>query len=861
MLSCLLVNCPQCNVKIIFNVTVQVIVIYMKKTKQKIVAFVLLIFAAALIFLLSLVLERQGFELESFPIMEYHEDVIGLVEPIWRPVIKDIDFSHKEHFYTESIGITFSINNENIIQLFYTLDGSPPHGASGIVYTEPIMLTADLPNDLYQKQKETNDDYSDWVNSYVLKVCGQKSDGTFTAVYTHTYFVGGNVNERFDTLVFSLSTDPYNLYDYEYGILNPGKLRSDFMIERGITGPYDFHFSNPANFNIRGNESERPVYVELIDGNGNSLLAQNAAMRVFGTSSRIMSQKSLKLIAGWEFDENFNRFNYDFFPDDRTYYGRTITSYKRIVLRNNSNDSTYAFLRDATVMDLSGPVLQDTQSTRAAAVYLNGEYYGFVWVTQVYDNNYFDTHNEIGEREGEWITLKDGGEREFNVDVDNQLEVQALADYQFMYDLSVPDYFFDEDIFSALCELIDIDNFLTYYAVQIYIDNDDWSYKNYKPYRYYGDDSYKYQDGMSTADGKWRWLIYDTDQTLGLYRCVSTPSLGILLGFEDGNANNGVSPLLAAVVYTAPGMRERFATILCDLMNWHFSPTNVTAAVRKKEAERNNELLYNFKYGGFQLTPDADFIQPIVEFSPERTERQIDWIINWANERPGEMIKQIEDYLFIDPNGYIVACSPHEIADIKLNTFYVTNVFEGFYFDICTVTFTASNPDGYIFSHWLVNGVVVTDEELIVGKDDAKDGRVNVELVLKPDEQIVPVITRIDYKGRNDYIVIHNPYTENIDLRNFYISDDLNNPFKQVIANKILRPGQSIKLYARNYIIPDALGGFGLSFNLRRGETLTITNIDGEMVFSMELPQINHDYVLVRNKRTGQYKDVLREIY
>jgi len=831
----------------------------MNETKQKIMAFVLLIFAAALVFLLSSELESRGYEVESFPIMEYHEDVIDLVEPIWRPKIKDIDFSHKEHFYEESIGVTFSINNDDVIQLFYTLDGSPPHGSSSNLYVEPIILTADLPTDLHQKQKETGEDYSDWVNSYVLKVSGKKSDGSFTNVYTHTYFVGGNINERFDTLVFSLSTDPYNLHDYDYGIFNPGKLRSDYMIEKGITESFNFHFNAPANFNIRGTESERPVYVELFDDNGNSLLAQNAAMRVFGGSSRIMNQKSLKLIAGWEFDENFNRFNYDFFPSNRTYYGSAITSYKRIVLRNNSNDSAYAFLRDATVMDLSAPVLQDTQSTRAAAVYLNGEYYGFVWVTQVYDSNYFDSHNEITQREGEWITLKEGGEREFNIDDNNPMEVQALADYQFMYDLSVPDYFFDEDVFSALNKLIDIDNFLTYYAVQIYVDNDDWNYKNYKVYRYYGDDSYKYHDGISTADGNWRWLIYDTDQTLGLYRCVSTPSLGILLGLEDGNSNNGVSPLLAAVVYTAPGMKARFATILCDLMNWHFSPANIIAAVRKKEAERNNELLYNFKYGGFQLKPDTDFVQSILEFGPERTERQINWIINWANERPGYMRKQIEDYLFIDPGGYVIACSPHEIADIKLNSIYVTSDFEGFYYDICTVAFTASNPDGYLFSHWLVNGFMVTDEELIVGKDDAENGRINIELVLKPDEQIVPIITRIDYKGRNDYIVIYNPYSENIDLRSFYISDDLNNPYKQVIANKILRPGQSVKLYARNYIIPDALGGFGLSFNLRRGENLIITNIEDEIVFNMELPQINQEYVLVRNKRTGQYIDVLRE--
>ena len=40
-------------------------------------------------------------------------------------------------------------------------------------------------------------------------------------------------------------------------------------------------------------------------------------------------------------------------------------------------------------------------------------------------------------------------------------------------------------IYEKLCELIDVENYLEYYALQIYILNEDWPHNNYKVYRYY----------------------------------------------------------------------------------------------------------------------------------------------------------------------------------------------------------------------------------------------------------------------------------------------------------------------------------------------------------------------------------------
>ena len=129
---------------------------------------------------------------------------------------------------------------------------------------------------------------------------------------------------------------------------------------------------------MRGIEWERPVYVEILDSEGNCLASQNAGMRTFGGYSRSMEQKSIKLYARSEYDKDKNRSDVDFFGDETDYNGFKIDSFKRIVLRNSANDNPFGFIRDETIQECAELTeLYDVQNTRAAAVFLNGEYYGF----------------------------------------------------------------------------------------------------------------------------------------------------------------------------------------------------------------------------------------------------------------------------------------------------------------------------------------------------------------------------------------------------------------------------------------------------------------------------------------------------
>jgi hypothetical protein len=113
--------------------------------------------------------------------------------------------------------------------------------------------------------------------------------------------------------VFSFSTDSYNLYDYDYGILVPGRIRDEWFDANPDT-ELGRHWWD-ANYRMRGRESERPVHVEVFTQDGTRVIAQNAGMRVHGGASRVFPQKSLRLTARREYEPGAGRFHHEFFED------------------------------------------------------------------------------------------------------------------------------------------------------------------------------------------------------------------------------------------------------------------------------------------------------------------------------------------------------------------------------------------------------------------------------------------------------------------------------------------------------------------------------------------------------------------
>lgn len=83
-------------------------------------------------------------------------------------------------------------------------------------------------------------------------------------------------------------------------------------------------------------------------------------------------------------------------------------------------------------------------------------------------------------------------------------------DYRTQYDLIT--YISNNDMsladnYEQACEIIDIDSFIDYYALEIYIANQDWLPNNCAYWR-----SRECNAKNQYYDGRWRWMLFDTDQ-------------------------------------------------------------------------------------------------------------------------------------------------------------------------------------------------------------------------------------------------------------------------------------------------------------------------------------------------------------
>lgn len=738
---------------------------------------------------------------------------------------QEISFSEEKFFYSQAVSLELAANSatdgKEVAEILYTTDSTPPQTSEkSEVYTQPIELECGIEN----------------VKSYTIKACAKYTDGTMGETCTHSYFVGENADERFNTLVFSVSTDPYNLYDYENGIFTAGKLRDDYMKETGDRNP---EAPAPANYNMRGKEWERPAYLEVFEQDGDRVISQNVGIRCFGGYSRALEQKSIKLFARKEYD-TCNEFDYDFFPEDLTLDGRRVTQYKRLVLRNCANDSPFGFVRDETTLKCAELTpLRDTQQTKAAAVFLNGEYYGFAWLHEVYDDNYCDA--EYGTDNSQWAVLK-GGEGYKITEEQDPISKEAKKDYEDMYGYAYQDLT-NDDFFNNLCSRMDIDNFLYYYAIQVYVANHDWPGGNYRVYRHWGDVNTPSQVEL---DNKWRWMIFDTDFGLGLYDTSSEiNSLDRVLGNGDGEA-----PLLKAVL-KRDDMKKKFAEIMCDLMNWAYSPTSVYRTMSSKAEERQQELEYAFRYS--YLKNSWSNLQRVSEEEQK--------VINFATYRPFAIKEQLSRRLEISQSGYNVTATKNKNATIKLNSCEITEDkwnFEGFYFDMCDVTLDADIQLGYEFDGWIVNGNKIDEKQITLTKDDAVDNKIDISLSVKETQGgKFPVISEVKYNGINDYFVIHNPYSYSISTNNIYVSDNAENPQKQLFPLMVLKAGESKKILCSNFNVSDALGQYMVGFSLKEGETLGLYDYKGDEISKIYLKDVDKTSKLTLDKFAKKYNETV----
>ncbi len=477
--------------------------------------------------------------------------------------------------------------------IYYTTDGTTPTEESD-VYSEELKFKAHGGN---------------FPKAYTLRAKALLADGTWTNTAARTLMIGTKLDGRYSTIVFSVSGDPDELTNAPDGI---------------FTG---------ENWENRGRESEREVYVEAWNPDGTQILGQFAGVRIYGGYSRRAVIKSMKLYSRKSYDADNKNFKLSNFATEKLDgSGEIIKKYDKLVLRNTGNDNQFAFIRDELSQKLvESAGLETYENVIPAVAYLNGSYYGYYWLHE----NYCDEllQQKFGKAEGEFI-IAEGTDIEKTEDDDPEVQ-KFVAEYNAAYEKFSKLDLSNDANYNALDSIIDVEDYLTFFAWNIALNNWDWPNNNFKCYRYVeaSADKLAAEDAKATPDrenfdGRWRYIYHDMDYTYGLYGQDKTQASYNTLKEVMNPNDERYSPLFVALMQR-PESREFFRNKTFEFLNGAQSEQSIIDTYNELNAIRYDELLYyyefmenEFRKGNRDLWTREDnlpsYEQEIFEFAAKR---------------------------------------------------------------------------------------------------------------------------------------------------------------------------------------------------------------------------------------------------
>ena len=231
------------------------------------------------------------------------------------------------------------------------------------------------------------------------------------------------------------------------------------------------------------------------------MLSKDGGVRVHGGFSRGTLPRSLNLYARAEYDQK-DTFDLDFFE---TYY------YPQSITLNSGGNQLITQFPDYMMTQMVRDLDFATMLFEPYVLFLNGEYWGFYWLSEKYDEEYLSYYYQV--QPENLIIIKNGA-----VEVGKEKDLMSYKSMR--YFLSRNDMSIDLN-YEKACQMIDIDSFIDYYATMIYIARcGDWPQGNVALWR-----TREIYDGDLYSDGKWRWMLFDCNSTsmLDVFDCVGEP--------------------------------------------------------------------------------------------------------------------------------------------------------------------------------------------------------------------------------------------------------------------------------------------------------------------------------------------------
>jgi len=562
------------------------------------------------------------------------------------------EYSVADGFYQSPFILELSTHLEDV-SIHYTMDGSIPSLESPM-YHSPLLIG------------EENIDGDGNLAATVIRARLFENDGyDASPTITLTFFVGENSADLFSLPIVSLVTNPDYFFDAEIGI---------------------YHRNN---FRQRGKKWERPIHITYYDTDSDNVLSQGALVRIHGSATRVLAQKSLRFYAEDNYDIN-EHFHYEFFPG---YLSRgtdeIMEKFSTLIFRNSGNDYSTSFFKDAMIQSLISHTSQDIQAYRPVNVFLNGRYWGIYNIRERLDEFYIENHYDI---EANQVTI-------YTVDAREDFYGQPISGNEFLQliDLVKNSETMDDEFYKFIKTQIDVSNFIDNQIIYIYAANGDWLGNNVRFWRKNVDE--KQTNAPIGHDGRWRWMVIDMDLA---FRQVEQNLLEAATSEHEG------AVLLNALVEN-PVFLEKFINRFADHLNTSFLESRVMEVI--------DQMAIN-------LEPDMPFHiarWKTMDNSLDQWRENINGMREFALLRPDFVRQHIIGEFDLSGTSEITLQVNTDYGYIRINTIdiledtpgvYDPSIWTGVYFQDVPITITAVPKPGYSFSHW--EGV---DHDLIFAND------------------------------------------------------------------------------------------------------------------------------------------------
>jgi len=597
-------------------------------------------------------------------------------------------FSVPAGFYTNTnLSVTISLPSSvpsGVIR--YTLDGSEPTTNSP-VYGGPLTLNASTTTN-NNSYIPTNLDgnpgpplYEGWQppasQPFRINVLRARvfASGVAGRVQTASYLQDSSGTNRYTMPVVSVATDPANMFSNDRGIYVPGWYNNMFQ---------------------EGSAWERPGNIEFFEPDGSLAFAGTIGLRLHGNTTRSRPRKSLRIYARNPFGES--TFQHRIFPQ------KEINRFDTFLLRNGGNDWGNSLFRDALVTTLAQPTGLDIQSSRPAAVFISGEYWGIHNLRDRIDEGYFFHHYGLGTTNFSQIEIIPTGDN--SVVVADNGDPAGVADFEDLLDRAASTGFVSDTNYAHLASRIDIDNYIDYNAFEIWSGNTDWPGNNHRLWRSMTADT---APGANPRhDGRWRWILFDTDFGLGAdfyyvpghsYEVATMAQFNSLAHATSTGgeffSNKELATRLLRKALENSGFRNKFINRFADLLNTRLSAAHATA----------------------KLDEFVALYEPGVAEHVNRWRQPYSWsndiarIRTYMQQRPAAVREHILSKFGLPGTAQItLSLTNTNQGVLSVNTLRLeplthgigTNVanWEGTYFREVPVTLQAEAKPGYRFSGW-----------------------------------------------------------------------------------------------------------------------------------------------------------------